>query len=56
MIYPAATSENLAVLKLSFVNSSLDEEQLASAVHFTVSHFALVTSPHGWSAKILRSI
>lgn len=56
MIYPASSPENLTVLKLSLVDSPLNEKQLATAMHFSVSHLALVPGPNSWSTKILRSI
>lgn len=52
----ASSTEYFAVLELALVDGSLDEEQLAPPVHFSVPHFSLVASPDGGDAKVLRGV
>lgn len=50
---PAPPAENLAVLKLSFEDGVVEEEEFAPAVHFSVSHFSLVAGPDAGFERIV---
>ena len=52
----AASAEDFTILEFPLKDSGIDEVDFASAVHFSVSHFALVAGPYFGGAGFVARV